>query len=210
MADPITILIVDDHAVVRHGLRSFLELQSDFQIIGEAADIRGATELAARLRPRMILTDLVLPDADGAAGIRQLREAAPDARILVLTSYVDDARLFAALQAGAAGYQLKDVQPDALAEAIRQVDRGQAALHPKVAARLVTHATEPHGLADFTVRERDVLKLLAEGFANKEIAQRLSISEKTVKTHVSNIFQKLGVQDRTQAALAAVRRGLVE
>ena len=210
MTDPVTILIVDDHAVVRHGLRAFLEMQSDFEIVGEAADIRGAVELAARLRPGLILTDLLLPDADGAAGIRRLREAAPDARILVLTSYLDDARLFAAMQAGAAGYQLKDVQPDVLAAAIRQVVAGQPALHPKVAARLVTHATEPAGLADFTPRERDVLKLLAAGFANKEIAQRLSISEKTVKTHASSIFQKLGVQDRTQAALAAVRRGLVE
>lgn len=210
MTETVKILIVDDHAVVRHGLRAFLELQPDFEIVGEAADIRNAVELATRLRPSVILTDLLLPDADGAAGIHRLREAAPDARILVLTSYVDDARLFAALQAGAAGYQLKDVLPDALASAIRQVIRGQPALHPKVAARLVTHATEPGGLADFTTRERDVLKLLAEGFANKEIAHRLSISEKTVKTHVSKIFQKLGVQDRTQAALAAVRRGLVE
>ena len=207
---PITVLLVDDHAVVREGLRAFLSLQSDLSVVGEAADGTQAVDLVRRLRPRVVLMDLVLPQRDGVDAIRQLRSAVPLARVLVLTSFVDDARVFAALQAGAAGYLLKDVQPEALAEAIREVDRGLPALHPQVAARLVQHAVEPAGLADFTPRERDVLRLLADGFANKEIARKLGISEKTVKTHVSNILPKLGVQDRTQAALAAVRRGLVQ
>ena len=209
-SQPITVLLVDDHAVVREGLRAFLSLQPDLRVVGEAADAAQAVELARRLRPRVVLMDLVLPQRDGVDAIRELRSALPQVRVLVLSSFVDDARVFAALQAGAAGYLLKDLQPEALAEAIRQVDRGLPALHPQVAARLVHHAVEPAGLADFTPRERDVLRLLADGFANKEIARKLGISEKTVKTHVSNILPKLGVQDRTQAALAAVRRGLVQ
>ncbi len=210
MTERIRVLIVDDHAVVRQGLRTFLELQPDLAVVGEAAGGTAALELAGRVRPHLILMDLVMPDGDGVTAIRKLRSALPQARILVLSSFLDDARVFAALQAGAAGYLPKDVQPDALADAIRQVHRGFPALHPQVAARLVHHAAEPAGLAAFTRRERDVLKLLSEGFANKEIGQRLFITEKTVKTHVSNILQKLGVQDRTQAALAAVRRRLVE
>ena len=179
-------------------------------VVGEAADGDEAVELARRLEPRVVLMDLVLPQGNGVDAIRELHSALPRSRLLVLTSFVDDARVFAALQAGAAGYLLKDVQPEALAEAIRQVDRGLPALHPQVAARLVHHAVEPAGLADLTPREQDVLRLLADGFANKEIARKLGISEKTVKTHVSNILPKLGVADRTQAALAAVRRGLVQ
>ena len=145
----------------------------------------------------------------GIATIRRLRNAVASAAILVRTSYLDDVHVFAALEAGAAGYLLKDVQPDELVRAIRQTHQGESALHPKVAARLVQHTAQPASFADFTPRERDVLRLLAEGFPNKEIAGRLSLSEKTVKTHVSNILQKLGVSDRTQAALLAVRRGLV-
>jgi NarL family two-component system response regulator LiaR len=210
MSDRIRILIVDDHAVVRQGLRSFLQLQPDLEVVGEAADGNSALELAARLRPHVVLMDLMMPEGDGVDAIRRLRARLPESRVLVLSSFVDDARIFSALQAGATGYLLKDVQPEALAESIRQAHRGESALHPRVASRLVVHATEPTGLADLTPRERDVLKLVAEGFANKEIGRRLFISEKTVKTHVSNILQKLGVEDRTQAALIAVRRRLVE
>jgi len=206
----IRVLIVDDHAVVREGLRAFLQLQPDLEVVGEAADGAAGLTLARDLRPQVILMDLVMPKSDGVNTIRALRTALPETRVLVLSSFLDDAYVFAALQAGASGYLLKDVQPDALAQAIRQVHQGLPALHPQVAARLVHHAMEPAGLADFTVRERDVLKLVAEGFANKEIASRLHISEKTVKTHVSNILQKLGVQDRTQAAVIAVRRRLVD
>ncbi len=210
MNERIRVLIVDDHAVVREGLRAFLQLQADLEVVGEAADGAAGLTLARDLRPQVILMDLVMPKSDGVNAIRALRTALPETRVLVLSSFLDDAYVFAALQAGASGYLLKDVQPDALAQAIRQVHQGLPALHPQVAARLVHHAVEPAGLAAFTVRERDVLKLVAEGFANKEIAGRLHISEKTVKTHVSNILQKLGVQDRTQAAVIAVRRRLVD
>lgn len=204
------VLIVDDHAVVRRGLRAFLELQPDIDVVGEAANGATAEQISAILRPDLVLMDLVMPGSDGIATIRRLRAAHPETAILVLTSYVDDVHIFAALEAGASGYLLKDVQPDDLVRAIRQVRKGEPALHPKVASRLVQHTAQPSSFADFTPRQRDVLRLLAEGFANKEIARRLSVSEKTVKTHVSNILQKLGVADRTQAALLAVRRGLVQ
>ena len=210
MTPRIRVLIVDDHAVVRRGLRSFLDLQPDVEVVGEAADGATAEEMTAKLNPDVVLLDLVMPDTDGIATIRRLGEGREKTTVLVLTSFLDDVHVFAALQAGAAGYLLKDVQPDELIRAIRQVHQGESALHPKVAARLVQHTAQPAGFADFTPRERDVLRLLAEGFANKEIARRLSLSEKTVKTHVSNILQKLGVADRTQAALLAVRRGLVQ
>jgi NarL family two-component system response regulator LiaR len=205
----IRVLIVDDHAVVRRGLRAFLDLQPEVEVVGEAADGVGAEQMTSTLRPDVVLMDLVMPNTDGIATIRRLRAAREKPTVLVLTSFLDDVHVFAALQAGAAGYLLKDVQPDELVRAIRHVHQGESALHPKVAARLVQHTAQPAGFADFTPRERDVLRLLAEGFANKEIARRLSLSEKTVKTHVSNILQKLGVADRTQAALLAVRRGLV-
>jgi NarL family two-component system response regulator LiaR len=206
----IRVLIVDDHAVVRRGLRAFLDLQPDVEVVGEAADGASAEGMTGTLRPDVVLMDLVMPNTDGIATIRRLRAASEKPTVLVLTSFLDDVHVFAALQAGAAGYLLKDIQPDELVRAIRQVHQGESALHPKVAARLVQHTAQPAGFADFTPRERDVLRLLAEGFANKEIARRLSLSEKTVKTHVSNILQKLGVADRTQAALLAVRRGLVQ
>ncbi len=209
MTPRIRVLIVDDHAVVRRGLRAFLDLQPDVEVVGEAADGASAEGMTGTLRPDVVLMDLVMPNTDGIATIRRLRAASEKPTVLVLTSFLDDVHVFAALQAGAAGYLLKDIQPDELVRAIRQVHQGESALHPKVAARLVQHTAQPAGFADFTPRERDVLRLLAEGFANKEIARRLSLSEKTVKTHVSNILQKLGVADRTQAALLAVRRGLV-
>ena len=209
MTSRIRVLIVDDHAVVRRGLRAFLDLQPDIEVVGEAAEGTTAEEMAADLRPDVVIMDLVMPGTDGIATIRRLHEGRDRPAVLVLTSFLDDVHVFAALQAGAAGYLLKDVQPDDLVRAIRQVHQGESALHPKVAARLVQNTAQPSGFADFTPRERDVLRLLAEGFANKEIARRLSLSEKTVKTHVSNILQKLGVADRTQAALLAVRRGLV-
>jgi len=210
MAERIRVLLVDDHAVVRQGLRSFLELQPDLEVVGEAAGAKDGVEQAARLAPDVVLMDLLMPDEDGVDAIRALRDVAPRVKVLVLTSYLDDTHVFAAVQAGAAGYLLKDVQPDALAEGIRQVSQGLAVLHPQIAARLMNRSARPASLADFTQRERDVLKLLAEGLSNKEMAGRLFISEKTVKTHISNVLQKLGVADRTQAALLAVRQRLVE
>jgi NarL family two-component system response regulator LiaR len=164
--------------------------------------------MAQRHHPDVVLMDLVMPDGDGIAGIKSVLDASPASRVVVLSSYIDDAYVFAATEAGASGYLLKDIQPEALATAIREVRDGKPALHPEAARRLMRRPPAP--AADLTARERDVLRLIAEGFANKEIAQRLFISEKTVKTHVSAILQKLGVADRTQAALAAVRRRLVD
>ena len=202
----IRVLIADDHAVVRQGLRTFLDLQDDIEVVGEAADGAEALAAAERLLPDIVLVDLVMPKLDGIDVIRRLREHAPAARAVVLTSFIDDDRLFGVLRAGAAGYLLKDVQPQELVEAIRTVHDGGALLHPKVAARLLEElAVDP-----LTPREREVLTLIARGLANKVIARELSISEKTVKAHVSSILGKLGVTDRTQAALYAVRSGLVD
>jgi len=209
VADAIRVLLVDDHAVVREGLRAFLELQPDIVVVGEADGGETALAVAAKVRPDVVLMDLVMPDGDGITAVRNLRDQNPDIRVLVLTSYIDDAQVFGAVQAGAAGYQLKDIQPEALAEAIRDVHAGRPALHPEAQTRLMHRTSEGPG-ATLTPRERDVLRLLTEGFANKEIARRLFVSEKTVKTHVSSILQKLGVQDRTQAALAAVRQRMLD
>lgn len=211
MAERIRVLIVDDHAVVRRGLRAFLQLQPDIEVVGEAGGGDEAVILAARLEPDVVLMDLVMPDGDGVAAIRSLGESGRPSRVLVLSSFTEDSQVFAAMQAGAAGYLLKDVEPEDLAAAIRQVHQGRPALHPDIASRLMRRVAEPAGdpAIQFTARERQVLGLIAEGFANKEIARRLFISEKTVKTHVSNILSKLGVADRTQAAVLAIRRRLV-
>jgi NarL family two-component system response regulator LiaR len=201
----IRVLIADDHAVVRQGLRAFLDLQEDVEVVGEAADGAEALEAAERLAPDVVLIDLVMPGVDGIEAIRGLRERAPAARAIVLSSFIDDEKLFPAVRAGAAGYVLKDVQPQELVEAIRTVHGGGALLHPRVASRLLEEmATDP-----LTPREREVLSLIGRGMANKVIARELSLSEKTVKAHVSSILSKLGVSDRTQAALYAVRAGLV-
>ena len=201
----IRVLIADDHAVVRQGLRSFLDLQDDIEVVGEAGDGAEALAAAERLAPDVVLVDLVMPNVDGIEAIRGLRERAPDARAIVLSSFVDDEKLFPAVRAGAAGYLLKDIQPQELVEAIRTVHGGGALLHPRVASRLLEElVTDP-----LTPREREVLGLIGRGMANKVIARELSLSEKTVKAHVSSILAKLGVTDRTQAALYAVRAGLV-
>ena len=201
----IRVLIADDHAVVRQGLRTFLDLQDDIEVVGEAADGEEALAAAERLAPDVVLVDLVMPKLDGIDVIRRLGDHAPAARAIVLTSFIDDDRLFPVLRAGAAGYLLKDVQPQELVEAIRTVHGGGALLHPKVAARLLYElSADP-----LTPREREVLVLIGRGMANKVIARELSLSEKTVKAHVSSILAKLGVNDRTQAALYAVREGLL-
>jgi NarL family two-component system response regulator LiaR len=210
MPDRIRVLLVDDHAVVREGLRGFLQLQDDIEVVGEAGDGVEAARLTKELHPDVVLMDLVMPGDGGVVAIESLHRAHPEIRVLVLSSYIDDAQVFSAIQAGAAGYLLKDVEPENLAEAIRQVHAGEAVLHPEAASRLMHRSVEPPVGADLTPRERDVLRLLAEGFANKEIGRRLFVSEKTVKTHVSSILQKLGVQDRTQAALIAVRQRLLD
>jgi DNA-binding NarL/FixJ family response regulator len=212
VAEQIRVLLVDDHAVVREGLRTFLELQEGIEVVGEAGDGREAIAAAARLRPDVILMDLVMPRLDGVTAMRTLRERVPDARVIVLTSFVDDDKLLPALRSGAAGYLLKNAQPQELARAVRAAHAGEAVLDPVVAARLVETLAadgDEQPLGRLTSREREVLVLIARGFPNKRIARELELSEKTVKTHVGHVLAKLGVADRTQAAVIAVRAGLV-
>jgi len=207
------VLVVDDHAVVREGLRAFLDLQDGIEVAGEAADGEEALAAAERLRPDVVLMDLVMPRLDGVSALRALRERLPKTRVIVLTSFLDDDKLLPALRAGAAGYLLKNAQPQELARAVRLADAGEALLDPVVAARLVESlatSEEDRPLDRLTPREREVLELIGRGFPNKRIAQRLDVSEKTVKTHVGHVLAKLGVNDRTQAAVFAVRAGLVE
>ncbi len=212
MDEPVRVLIADDHPIVRRGLRAFLELQDSVEVVGEAADGEEAVRQVEALLPDVVLMDLVMPRLDGIEAIRRIREVSPSTRAIVLTSYADDARIFPAVQAGAAGYLLKDVEPSQLLEAIRAVGRGEALLHPAVAARLMQEFAANRGqpgAGALTEREMDVLRLIARGCSNKEIAVELVLSEKTVKTHVSNILAKLHLADRTQAALYAVRQRLV-
>jgi two-component system, NarL family, response regulator LiaR len=207
----IRVLIADDHAVVRQGLKTFLDLQDDIEVVAEAAD--GEAAVAAAAGADVVLLDLVMPKLDGVAALRALRERAPEARVIVLTSFGDDERLFATLRAGAAGYLLKDVEPADLVRAIRTAHAGQSPLSPAVAARLVDElAHGPHRGApeELTPRELEVLRLIARGRSNKVIARELGMAEKTVKTHVSHLLAKLGLADRTQAAVYAVREGLAD
>ena len=208
MPEPIRVLIVDDHAVVREGLRSFLELQEGIDVVGEAADGAEAVEAAVRLAPDVVLMDLVMPRLDGVSAMRQVRERVPAARVIVLTSFLDDDRLLPAIRAGAAGYLLKNAQPQELARAIRTAHAGEALIDPAVAARLVdalAAGERSDRYEELTPREREVLELIGRGFSNKRIALELGAAEKTVKNHVSNVLAKLGVADRTQAALYASR-----
>ena len=209
MPDRIRVLIVDDHSVVREGLRTFLELQDGIEVAGEAADGEEAVREAERLRPDVVLMDLVMPRLDGVSAMRELRERAPATRVVVLTSFLDDERLLPAIRAGAAGYLLKNVQPRELARAVRLAAGGEALIDPAVAARLVDSLVEDRRgeKPELTRREQEVLDLIGRGFANKRIALELGIAEKTVKTHVGHVLAKLGVSDRTQAALYAARLG---
>jgi two-component system, NarL family, response regulator LiaR len=216
----IRVAIADDHAVVRQGLRTFLELQDGMDVVGEAADGEEAVALVERAAPDVVLLDLVMPRVDGLEAIRRIRERAPATRILVLTSFADDHTVLPAVRAGAAGYLLKDVQPPELADAIRTVHAGEALLAPTVATMLVEQLAAEDGAGGgaagdgagaghpLTPRELEVLAELARGRANKAIAFDLGVSERTVKTHVSNILGKLGFSDRTQAAVYAVEHGL--
>jgi DNA-binding NarL/FixJ family response regulator len=208
MIAPITVLIADDHPVVRQGLQVLLGVQDDIVMVGEAADGARAVELCAELAPDVLLLDLKLPGLDGVGVLRELRDRGCRVRSLVLTSAADQALVSLALQAGAAGFLYKDVDPDALIRAVRSVRDGQTVLAP-AAARLLTPAGRPGtavtGIGALTSREREVLALLAEGRSNREIARQLGVAEKTVKTHVSSILAKLSVADRTQAAVLAVR-----
>jgi NarL family two-component system response regulator LiaR len=204
----IRVLIADDHAVVREGLRAFLQLQDGLEVVGEAADGVEAVEQAERLAPDVVLMDLVMPRLDGVGAMQQLRGT----KVIVLTSFLDDERLMPAIQAGAAGYLLKDVEPAELVRAVRLAHAGEAMISPTAAARLLDALADGRpaaARAPLTRREHEVLELIARGYANKRIALELGISEKTVKAHVGRLLAKLGVADRTQAALLAVREGLV-
>ena len=208
--DAIRVLVVDDHAVVREGLRTFLSLQDGIEVVGEAADGREAVAAAERERPDVVVMDLVMPGLDGVQAMRELRARVPRARVIVLTSFLDDDRLLPAIRAGAAGYLLKNVEPAELARAVRAADAGEALIDPVVAARLVDALADADDRRDeqpLTAREQEVLDLIARGYANKRIALELGIAEKTVKTHVGHVLAKLGVADRTQAALYATRVG---
>jgi DNA-binding NarL/FixJ family response regulator len=209
VADRIRVLVADDHPVVRQGLRTFLDLQDDLEVVGESADGESCVDDAERLRPDVILLDLRMPGADGVHALHGLRAAGNPAKVLVITSFTEPSAVLPAVRAGASGYVYKDVDPPALAAAIRSVHAGHVLLHPDVARLLASGAARPAG-AELTAREQQVLVELARGRSNREIARALSVSEKTVKTHVSAILGKLGVQDRTQAALHAVRSGLVQ
>lgn len=208
MAEHIRVLIVDDHRVVREGLRSFLDVQEDLEVVGEAADGAEAVARAEELRPDVVLLDLRMPGADGVAALQELRDRGNRARVLVVTSFTEPAAVLPAVRAGAAGYVYKDLEPQALAAAIRSIHFGHNLLHPDV-VRLLAAGEAVSDRVRLTPREREVLAEIGRGRSNREIARALGLAEKTIKTHVSAILAKLGVQDRTQAALRAVRDGLV-
>ncbi|MBE0609029.1 MAG: response regulator transcription factor [Dehalococcoidia bacterium] len=202
------IVIADDHAVVRQGLKMFLLDDPDFEVIGEAQNGAEALKLAHDLKPDVILMDLLMPVMDGITAIGHVRRECPDTEVIALTSVLEDASVVGAVRAGAIGYLLKDTQADELIRSIKAAANGQVQLSPQAAARLVREVRAPESPETLTERETDVLRLLAQGKANKEIAQALIIGENTVKTHVSSILLKLGVQSRTQAALYARQIGL--
>lgn len=210
--DQIRVLVVDDHAIIRKGMKAVLDLVPDICIIGEAKNGREAVKLADELHPDVILMDLVMPEMDGIEATRQIKALQPEARILVLTTFSGEELIFPAIKAGALGYQIKDASPEALIEAIRQVHRGEPALHPTIARKvlqeLLTPSEKPPTTDPLTQREVEVLRLIAQGYENKEIAEKLVISEATTRTHVSNILGKLHLASRTQAALYALREGL--
>ncbi|MCM3020260.1 response regulator [Priestia megaterium] len=209
----IKILIADDHHVVRKGLVFFLQTQPDLEIVGEASNGEEAVKLATSLEPHIVLMDLSMPVLDGIEATKELKKQAPHIQVMILTSFSDQDHVIPALEAGASGYQLKESDPDELVAAIRKLMNGENQLHPKVTTHLLTRLTKSsekkvNFIDHLTKREKDVLKEIAKGKSNKEIGASLHITEKTVKTHVSNILSKLGVQDRTQAALYAVQHGI--
>ena len=222
----IRVLIVDDHAVVRQGLRTFIDLQEDMQVVGEGSDGVEAVALASQLTPDVILLDLVMPKMDGVEATGKIFECSPRSRVIILTSFGEDDKVFPAIRAGAQGYLLKDIHPNDLVQAVREAHQGKAQLHPDIAQKLMsavaagprpveaarasasTPGPTPRELHDLTARELEVLRLIAKGLSNHEIAASMFISEKTVKTHVSNILGKLGLEDRTQAAIWALKHGL--
>jgi two-component system, NarL family, response regulator LiaR len=214
MSEKITVLLVDDHKMVRQGVRAFLQAQTDIVVVAEADSGETAVSLAAKHAPDVVLMDLVMPGMDGVTATRLVKAQSPRTQIIMLTSYHQDEHIFPAIRAGALSYLLKDIEPAALAEAVRQAAVGEAVLHPRVAARVVQ---ELHGsrqasaniFTELSERELEVLRLIADGATNSSIAEQLVISEKTVKSHVSNILSKLHLADRTQAAVLAWRKGVM-
>jgi len=199
----IRVLLVDDHAVVRHGLKQLLATDAEIEVVGMAADGEEAVDLVRRHRPDVVLMDLAMPGLDGIGATRSIVGEYPDVRVVVLTSFGDESRIIAALDAGAQGYLLKHTEPDALVEAVRSANAGLAPLDPRAGRALLNRQRERQIRAELSQREREVLELVTQGLANKQIARRLGISERTVKAHLTNIFQRIGVTDRTQAALWA-------
>lgn len=215
--EKIRVLIVDDHQVVRQGLRTFLDLHPDIIAVGEANNGLAAMEMTRQLEPDVVLMDLVMPLLDGVAATSQIKSQWPRVKIIVLTSFTEDDKVFPAIQAGASSYLLKDVAPEALVEAIRAVHHGEARLHPNIARKLMeqvaqqpSHRRPASTPTDLTEREREVIRQVAQGHSNQEIAQRLVISDKTVKSHISHILSKLDLTDRTQLAIYAIKHGLAD
>jgi NarL family two-component system response regulator LiaR len=208
----IRVLIADDHAVVREGLRALIISEPGIEVVGEAANGVEAVRLAHSLQPDVILLDLIMPQKSGLESIAEIKQADPEARILVLTSFAEDDKVFPAIKAGALGYLMKDSLPHELLQAIRDTYRGESSLHPAVARKLVQELNRPSNLPPvgepLTERELEVLKLVAQGLTNQEIAEKLAITERTARTHVVNILSKLHLANRTQAALYALREGL--
>lgn len=205
----IRVLLVDDHHVVRQGLVMFLGLDPELQVVGEAADGAQAVQLADQVKPDVILMDILMPVMDGLTAIQKIKQAHPEIEIIALTSVLEDDKVYKAVHAGAMGYLLKDTRADELAKAIKAASRGEVQLHPEAAKRLIREVRMPESPEKLTERETEVLRLIAKGLSNKDIAVQLVVSEKTVKTHVSNVLAKLHLPSRTQAALYALREGLV-
>ncbi len=215
MAEKITVVLADDHGVVRMGLKAYFGTLADIEVVGEAASGEEAVRLVAQLTPDVVLMDLLMPGMGGIEATRQVRKISPSTQVIILTSYHEDEHIFPAIRAGALSYVLKDIDPDELAEAVRRAHANEAILNPRIAARLVKemrggHADSPNPFSDLTERELDVLREIAAGKNNREIADSLVISEKTVKTHITNILSKLHLADRTQAAVYAWQEGIVK
>lgn len=208
MDDPIRVLLVDDHVVVRQGLRMVMELEDDLQVVGEAGEGREAIARVEELAPHVVLMDLLMPVMNGVEATRLIKRDHPETEVVALTSVLEDRMVIDAVEAGAAGYLLKETGPEALFEAIRAARRGEVRLDPRAQKRLVREVRTPEMRENLTARETETLRLIARGLSNREIAERMSVSQVTVKTHVSNVLSKLGLNSRTQAALFALKEGL--
>jgi len=213
--DPISILVVDDHTIVRQGLITLFTIQPDFHVVGEADNGDRAVSMAAELVPDVVLMDLVMPGINGVEAIREVKQVSPRSQVIVLTSYHEDEYIFPALRAGAISYVLKDIEPDQLVESVKRAVQGESIMHPQVAARVVqeirvTNRSSSNPFSELSERELEVLRYIANGLTNAEIAEQLFISEKTVKGHVSNILSKLHMLDRTKAAVFAWKQGFMQ